>query len=119
MLATDQQIRRLRQEITKTGLIGLSALKAGIDRKTARKYMSINKLPSETVKPRDWRTRENPFEDVWSRVETRLEDAPTLEAKVLFGWLCKEYPGKFQEGQLRTFQRRVRDWRALNGPPLA
>ena len=117
MLATDQQIRRLRQEITKTGLIGLSALKAGIDRKTARKYMSINKLPSETVKPRDWRTRENPFEDVWSRVETRLEDAPTLEAKVLFGWLCKEYPGKFQEGQLRTFQRRVRDWRALNGPP--
>jgi transposase len=45
-----------------------------------------------------------------------LEDAPELEAKTLFEWLCERHPGKYEEGQLRTFQRRVRRWRVLEGP---
>ena len=45
-----------------------------------------------------------------------LEDCPEFESKVLFEWLCDQHPARYQEGQLRTFQRRVRDWRALNGP---
>jgi hypothetical protein len=45
-----------------------------------------------------------------------LNDAPELEAKFLFEWLCEQYPGRYQEGQVRTFQRRVREWRALRGP---
>ncbi|MBK8986744.1 MAG: hypothetical protein IPM39_11795 [Chloroflexi bacterium] len=36
------------------------------------------------------------------------------EAKTLFDWLCEQQPGKYQEGQLRTLQRRVTTWRALN-----
>jgi hypothetical protein len=32
----------------------------------------------------------------------------------LFDWLCEQQPGKYQEGQLRTLQRRVTTWRALN-----
>jgi len=47
-----------------------------------------------------------------------LEDAPELEAKILFEWLCEQHPDTYQEGQVRTFQRRVRNWRALSGPPL-
>jgi hypothetical protein len=43
-----------------------------------------------------------------------LENAPELEAKTLFEWLCEQYPGKYQEGQLRTFQRRVSNWRVFN-----
>jgi hypothetical protein len=32
--------------------------------------------------------------------------------------ICKSArPGRFQEGQLRTLQRRIKNWRALEGPP--
>ena len=33
-----------------------------------------------------------------------------------FELLVSRYPGRFVEGQLRTFQRRVRQWRCLHGP---
>jgi hypothetical protein len=42
----------------------------------------------------------------------KLQAAPELEARALFEWLCREHPGRYQEGQLRTFQRRVHRWRA-------
>jgi hypothetical protein len=47
-----------------------------------------------------------------------LADLAEVEAKILFEWLCEQHPGKYQEGQLRTFQRRVSAWRALNGNKL-
>ncbi len=46
----------------------------------------------------------------------KLDAAPELQGKALFKWFCEQYPGVFQEGQLRTFQRKTRLWRAANGP---
>jgi hypothetical protein len=46
-----------------------------------------------------------------------LELNPGLEAKTLFDHLQRLYRGKFSDGQLRSFQRGVRRWRALEGPP--
>jgi hypothetical protein len=65
------------------------------------------------------RTRPDPFEADWSTAEQMLEEAPTLEAKALFEWLCEQYPGRYQPGQLRTFQRRVSMWRALHQEKVA
>lgn len=62
-------------------------------------------------KPRDWRTRIDPFADVWQEVEQQLQLSPHLSAKILFLVLQKKYPGKFIDGQLRTLQRRVKSWR--------
>jgi hypothetical protein len=45
-----------------------------------------------------------------------LRDQPGLKAKTLFQWLQREHPGKFQDGQLRTLQRHVKQWLALHGP---
>ncbi len=39
-----------------------------------------------------------------------------LEAKTMFQYLQRQHPGRFPDGQLRTFQRRVKRWRALDGP---
>jgi len=103
-------------EYQKTSRVEVSGLRAGMDRKTARKYLSQKKLPSELRKPRTWRTRPDPFEAVWAEVEERLVAAPALEAKTLFEDLMERYPGKFQPGQLRTLQRRIRRWRATKGP---
>ena len=91
-------------------------MKAGMDRKTARKYVAAGKFPSEMATRRDWRTRPDPFEEHWSEVEARLTIAPELEAKTLFEVLQAEHPERYADGQLRTLQRRIRRWRAAHGP---
>jgi hypothetical protein len=63
--------------------------------------------------PRYWRTRPDPFEDVWPEVLYWLGEDPDATAKSLFERLMVEYPGKFQSGQLRTLQRRVKEWRCV------
>jgi hypothetical protein len=66
--------------------------------------------------PHTWRTRPNPFAEVWARVEEQLTHNPGLEAKAVFEWLQRQYPGRFADGQLRTLQRHIEQWRALHGP---
>ena len=104
------------EEMTKHGRIGLAAMRAGMDRKTAGKYVRGGKLPSELVVPRDWRTREDAFAEHWPAMEAQLTDSPTLEAKTLFEVLLAQHPGRYGEGQLRTLQRRIKTWRAEKGP---
>jgi transposase InsO family protein len=114
---SDAQVRKLMREMDKDGHIGVAAHKANMDRKTARKYLREGKLPSELKQPRSWRTRPDPFEEDWPAVEAMLRDAPELEGKALFEHLSEVLrPGHYEEGQLRTFQRRVQQWRALHGP---
>jgi hypothetical protein len=82
---------------------------------TARRWRS-GPLPSEAKPERTWRTRKDPFADVWAWVEAELRRAPELEALTVFNELQERHPGRFQEGQLRSLQRRMREWRALGGP---
>jgi hypothetical protein len=112
----DAQVRKLMEELTKHGNLGLAAAKSGMDRKTARKYRKQKQLPSELKQPRDWRTRQDPFEEDWPALAERLAQAPELEAKTLFEELLAKAPERYQPGQLRTLQRRVRQWRAQAGP---
>jgi len=116
MAVTDQQVRKLFMEHQKTGFIGMAAMKAGMNRKTASGYIESGELPSARKTARDWRTKPDPFESVWPKVEAKLMEAPELEAKALFEWLTEQHPGLFQEGQVRTLQRRVQQWRVLHGP---
>ena len=94
-----------------------AAAKSGMSEPTARKYVRLGKLPSETKQPHTWRTRKDPFADVWEEVKAFLEVNPNIEVKALFGELQRRYPDKFQPGQLRTLQRRVKHWKATEGPP--
>jgi hypothetical protein len=116
---SDAQARKLMEEMSKHGKVGLAAMKAGMDRKTARKYVTAGKLPSEMTAPRDWRTREDPFAEHWPEVEALVRETPALEAKTLFELLTTKYPDRYEPGQLRTLQRRVRLWRATQGPDKA
>ena len=116
MTVNDAQVRKLMEEIANHGRVGLAALKAGMDRKTARKYVQEGKLPSAMKAPRSYRTRTDPFADDWPWLEAQLLTAPLLEAKILFEALQAHQPGRYQDGQLRTLQRRMRRWRAERGP---
>jgi len=114
---TDQQVRRLMEEMAKKQNKRFAAMKAGMDRRTAAKYLELGKFPSELPPiERVWRTRKDHFEHHWQEVKQWLANCPELEAKFLFDHLCEKYPGKYQEGQLRTLQRHIKHWRATVGP---
>jgi transposase len=109
-------VRKLMKEYSKTGKTGESALRAGMSRNTASKYLKLGKLPSEMKSRRKWRTREDPFEGDWAEIWARLRDAPELEGKALFEDILGKNPERYHPGQLRTFQRRMKEWRAKSGP---
>jgi hypothetical protein len=94
----------------------LAAAKAGMDVQTARKYLADNRLPSEQRAERRWRTRPDPFEQVWEQMRQQMDANPGLEAKTLFEALQRKCPGEFADGQLRTLQRHIKRWRATEGP---
>ena len=115
MTCTDEQVRLIMRERNRGRTQEQAAVKANIrSRKTVAKYEGLGKLPSELRGVRQYRTRPDPFAEDWLAIEEKLAAAPELEAKTLFEWLGEENPGKYQEGQLRTLQRRGTDWRALN-----
>lgn len=116
-MVSDNQVRRLRELMAKDERLAVNAARVGMDVKTARKYLREDGLPSELAATHTWRTREDPFVGVWPEVHPFLELNPCLEAKTLFEYLQRTHPGRFPDGQLRSFQRGVRRWRALEGPP--
>jgi len=94
----------------------MAALKAGMSRNTAAKYLKEGRLPSEMKEPRDWRTRPDPFQERWPEIVTRLETDSALEARTIFEDLLERFPDEYEPGQLRTLQRRIREWRGQSGP---
>jgi hypothetical protein len=116
-MVTDRQVRKLRKLVSTGDTLERGAVKAAMGETTARKYMNSEKLPSEMSSPHTWRTREDPFGEVWQEVRKHLEVNPGLEGKSLFEYLQRQYPARFSDGQVRTFQRRVKVWRALEGSP--
>jgi hypothetical protein len=115
-MVTDSQVRLLMKLIKEESSLKVAAAKAGMDEKTARKYRDLAELPSQIKTAHTWRTRADPFSEVWEQVEAHLEVNPGLEAKTIFEEFQRTDPGRFQDGQLRTLQRRVKAWRAVKGP---
>jgi hypothetical protein len=115
-MVTDQQVRRLFKLVQADKNFGIAAMKAGMDEKTARKYRRLGKLPSEMDTSHTWRTRKDPFEEVWHEIKSMLEINAGLEAKTIFEDLQRRNPGRFADGQLRTLQRRIKVWQSSAGP---
>jgi hypothetical protein len=75
-MVRDNQARRLRKLMRDDERLALNAAKAGMDKKTARKYLSRERLSSEMSEENTWRTREDPFQEVWSEIWPFLELNP-------------------------------------------
>jgi len=117
-MVTDSQVRLLRQKLMQGKKQITAAAAAGMSERTARTWKE-GLLPSAEKGLRDWRTRPDPFAGVWEAelVPLLLKDEKRiLEARTLMAELEKKHTGQFSEGQIRTLQRRMRDWRALHGP---
>lgn len=87
------------KELRRNKPLATAAAKAGMSERTARRWRQRGMLPSEAVKPRSWRTREDPLADVWLEVEAMLE-LEGLEAKLIFEQLQRQYPERFRAGRI-------------------
>ncbi len=116
MTVSNKQIKKLRRLLQMGNTLEKAAMQADISEKTGRKYRDDGTHPSEHPSQRRYSTRKNPFDKVWEEVAELLENNAGLEAKTIFQWLQHKHPGRFQDGQLRTLQRKVRDWWATEGP---
>jgi transposase len=102
-------------ELGKGESLSSAALRSGMSENTARRYRE-GALPGQRKIVRQYRTRPDPFAGVWPEIEGMLEQAPGLEAVTIFELLRGRPELSFSDGQLRTLQRRIRRWRASQGP---
>lgn len=116
-MITEQQYQRLMNEYQSSGVLEHAAMKAGMHRETARRYVVAGDGPDALKKPHTWRTRPDPLAAIWPETERWLKESPEIEAKALFEHLLAQHPGRLAAGALRTFQRRVADWLCRQGPP--
>ena len=115
-MVTKEQVRCMMNNLNMGKTQIMAAMKGGMDRKTARKYIFLKRMPEEIKTEHNWQTRPDPFKDEWAWIEEQLGINSGLEAKTLFEELQRKNPGKFEDGQLRTLQRKVKEWRCLSGP---
>src|SRR6266568_5099923 len=115
MTTTNQQVKLLMKKLRKYKQ-EVAAAKAGMDVKTARKYIGSEELPSDMAAPHAWKTRPDAFATHWDEIAKMLEASPGLQGKTIIAYLARKYPDHYQQQHLRTLQRRIRDWRAEAGP---
>jgi hypothetical protein len=96
-MISPQQYRKLMKNYQMTGKIGQSADKAGVDRKTARKFIGGAPGPLEPRSARRWKTHEDAFAPIWAEVEEMLLRESGLQAKVVFEEVLRRYPGRYRE----------------------
>ncbi len=91
MAVTEQQVRVFMTQRSKGTTQTAAAAKAGISERTARRIDAGE--PVGGGKSRDWRTRPDPFAEVWDEVAGELGKEPDLQALTLLKWLQERYPG--------------------------
>jgi len=112
---TNHQVRLFMQSKQHGKTIKVAAAQAGFSERSA--YRIQNPERNLKAKNRQWKTRQDPFEGVWETdLVPLLESEPKLEARTLLEELQKRYPEEYPDKQLRTLQRRVRQWKAISGP---
>ena len=89
-----------------------AAAMAGISERSGRR-IEKGEYPAAGNRKRYWRTHPDSFAEVWEQeIIPLLEENPKLKAVALFKYLQKKYPGRYADSKLRTFQRRVSQWKA-------
>jgi hypothetical protein len=115
------EIRRMQQHVAQLALghrmpnlavakDDLSGFLAGL----ATAWHEGEVRPTHAARPsstRHWRTRPDPFGSVSSELRQLWEANPDQTGLELFEALCRTHPGQFHNGQVRTLQRRLRQWR--------
>jgi transposase InsO family protein len=91
-----------------------AAAQAAISLRTAYRIENDPRLPSQTPRPRG-RRRPDPLIAIFdTEIVPMLEASPGLRPIAIFEEMQRRHP-ELPEGVRRTMERRIRQWRALNG----
>ena len=85
--------------------------KTAMDVNSKIDYFNYDKPKDKRSLPRNYRTRIDPFEQVWDEIQLKLELQPETYAREIIEWLTVKYPDKFSKSHIRTLQRRIKKWR--------
>ena len=98
-----------------TDTVDIAAAKAGVSRSTGYRIEADPRLPSQKRAPRG-RRRPDPLVDIWdSEILPILKASPGIRAIAVVGEIRRRHP-EIGPGIRRTLERRIRTWRALEGP---
>jgi transposase InsO family protein len=112
---THEQVKLFMKQRNEGDTQVQASAKAGISERSGRR-IDRGVLPKQK-EPRHWRTRKDPLSEVWEgEIIPLLEKTPALAPTTLFEDLQDRHPGRFPNKLKRTFQRRVKAWKALHGP---
>ena len=113
---TDQQVRLYMSDL-QTHSQRTAAARAGFSERTARRIDADPTLPSNR-KTAHGRTVADPLEGYWEAdLLSLLAKDSALQAVTLLRHLQSLHPLAFPDDRIRrTLERRIRQWRALNGP---
>ena len=115
--ATDHQVRRYMDSRKDGYSQAAAAARAGLSERTGRRIEADPALPSQQDRTRRYRTRQDPFVEVWrEELVPMLQTIPHLRATTILGELQRRHPGRYPDRLLRSLQRRVAYWRATEGP---
>ena len=77
----DAEVRLLLRERQRGHPQAVAAARAGMSERTARKYERAGALPSQLQRPRTWRTRPDPFAEVWPWLRAVTVTIPRCEPR--------------------------------------
>ena len=115
-MVTDKQVRRLLVLVKTDGKSGNCGGEGGDGCEDGAQVSAAGTGTEQLPAAPRWRTRPDAFAEVWAEIRELLEVNAGLEAKTVFEYLQRRCPAVFEDGQLRTLQRRVKSWRATEGP---
>jgi hypothetical protein len=111
----DDHQTRLFMSFRSTNGTAVAAAKAGFSTATGYRIENDPRLPSQKKTPRG-RRRSDPLAQVWdTEIVPMLEASPDLRPVAVFEEILRRHP-EMSPGIRRTLERRIRHWRALNGP---
>ena len=97
--------------------VGTAAAKSGLSRRTGFRIKKESRSATSTEEKKSrGRRRQDPLEGIWdSQVLPILRNSPGIRASAVFYELLRNNP-ELDPGVRRTLERRIRAWRAENGP---
>jgi hypothetical protein len=119
---TTNQVKLYMKYKTHTDLTQQScAAKSGFSERSARTIDNGLHHTQKPHKPRSYKTRKSGIDNIWdAELEPMLEQNPSLQPTTLMIYLRRTYiddtgAPMYSDSHLRTLQRKVSKWKALNG----
>jgi hypothetical protein len=104
---TDRQVRRYMDSRKDGHSQAAAAARAGFSERTGRRIDGAPVLPSQRDRTRRYRTRQDPFAEVWrAELMPMLAAMPSLRATTLLEELQRRHPARYPDRILRSLARR-------------